>query len=299
MKVRKAIIPAAGLGTRFLPVTKAVPKELLPLLNKPIIHYGIEELIDSGIEQIIIITSKEKHLLEDYFSRSFELEHMLREKSMHEALNAISPICSPDNICYVHQTEQLGLGHAVLTARHLVGEEPFVVLLPDDIVVSKVPLTRQLLNIHEQHSNANIIAIEEVPENRVSAYGIIEPLEIEDRIYRVVNLVEKPDPDRAPSRLGIVGRYLLQPEIFPALEETLPGKGGEIQLTDALKLLLPSQPVLGYRFEGERYDVGTPLGLLRASLSFALEDPETAEEVRQVVDSLLGQRQPGTDTVNY
>lgn len=294
MKVRKAIIPAAGLGTRFLPVTKVVPKELLPILNKPVIHYGIEELISSGIEHIVIVISRGKHLLEDYFSRSFELEYVLREKSLHEALATISPVCDSDCICYVHQAEQLGLGHAILTARHLIGEEPFVVLLPDDIVISNIPLTKQLLDVYQEH-HANILAIEEVPENRISDYGIIEPLPLNDRLYRVLDLVEKPSPEYAPSRLGIVGRYVLLPEVFLALEETLPGKGGEIQLTDALKLLLPSQPVLGYRFEGRRYDVGTPLGLLKASLSLALETADTAEQIRQFVDCSLQQRQSGED----
>jgi len=295
-RVRKAVIPAAGLGTRFLPVTKVIPKELLPVLNRPIIHYAIEELIDSGIEQIIIVIAKGKHLLEDYLSHSFELEHVLRERSMHEALAAISPLCNSDNVCYVHQTEQLGLGHAVLTARNLVGEEPFVVLLPDDIAVSQVPLTKQLIEIFQKY-NANILAIEEIPRNKVSDYGIIQPYQIDERLYRVVNLIEKPAPERAPSRLGIVGRYVLQPEIFNVLEETPPGKGGEIQLTDALRLLLQEQPILGYRFEGVRYDVGTPLGLLRASLCFALQDTRTLDELRTYL--LPSLQQAPSDAVQY
>jgi UTP--glucose-1-phosphate uridylyltransferase len=295
-RVRKAVIPAAGLGTRFLPVTKVIPKELLPVLNRPIIHYAIEELIDSGIEQIIIVIAKGKHLLEDYLSHSFELEHVLRERSMHEALAAISPLCNSDNVCYVHQTEQLGLGHAVLTARNLVGEEPFVVLLPDDIAVSQVPLTKQLIEIFQKY-NANILAIEEIPRNKVSDYGIIQPYQIDERLYRVVNLIEKPAPERAPSRLGIVGRYVLQPEIFNVLEETPPGKGGEIQLTDALRLLLQEQPILGYRFEGVRYDVGTPLGLLRASLCFALQDTRTLDELRTYL--LPSLQQAPSDAVQH
>jgi UTP--glucose-1-phosphate uridylyltransferase len=295
-RVRKAVIPAAGLGTRFLPVTKVIPKELLPVLNRPIIHYAIEELIDSGIEQIIIVIAKGKHLLEDYLSHSFELEHVLRERSMHEALAAISPLCNSDNVCYVHQTEQLGLGHAVLTARNLVGEEPFVVLLPDDIAVSQVPLTKQLIEIFQKY-NANILAIEEIPRNKVSDYGIIQPYQIDERLYRVVNLIEKPAPERAPSRLGIVGRYVLQPEIFNVLEETPPGKGGEIQLTDALRLLLQEQPILGYRFEGVRYDVGTPLGLLRASLCFALQDTRALDELRTYL--LPSLQQAPSDAVQH
>jgi UTP--glucose-1-phosphate uridylyltransferase len=295
-RVRKAVIPAAGLGTRFLPVTKVIPKELLPVLNRPIIHYAIEELIDSGIEQIIIVIAKGKHLLEDYLSHSFELEHVLRERSMHEALAAISPLCNSDNVCYVHQTEQLGLGHAVLTARNLVGEEPFVVLLPDDIAVSQVPLTKQLIEIFQKY-NANILGIEEIPRNKVSDYGIIQPYQIDERLYRVVNLIEKPAPERAPSRLGIVGRYVLQPEIFNVLEETPPGKGGEIQLTDALRLLLQEQPILGYRFEGVRYDVGTPLGLLRASLCFALQDTRALDELRTYL--LPSLQQAPSDAVQH
>ncbi len=298
MKVRKAIVPAAGWGTRFLPVTKVIPKELLPVLNKPAIHYGIEELIASGIEHIIIVITRGKHLLEDYFSRSFELEHALREKSLYEALSYLSPVCDPDCICYVHQAEQLGLGHAILTAKHLIGEEPFVVLLPDDIVFSEVPLTKQLLDIYQEY-HANVLAIEEVPEHRISDYGVIEPLQMTERLYRVLDLIEKPRSEYAPSRLGIVGRYVLLPEIFSALEETLPGKGGEIQLTDALKLLLPNQPILGYRFEGRRHDVGTPLGLLKASLSLALESVDTAEQLHQFIDLSMRQRQLRKGPINH
>ncbi|HEU65380.1 MAG TPA: UTP--glucose-1-phosphate uridylyltransferase GalU [Chloroflexi bacterium] len=285
MKIRKAVITAAGWGTRFLPATKAQPKEMLPLLNKPIIQYAVEEAIASDIEQIVIITAMGKHSVEDHFDRSFELEHVLQEKGMSDALEEVSSIGNSSKICYVRQREQLGLGHAVLTVQDFIGNEPFALLLPDDVVRSEVPVTRQLIKAFEQR-RSSILAIEEVPEERVSSYGIIKPRQLNGRLYQVLGMVEKPDACRAPSRLGIVGRYVLTPEIFPALEQTLPGKGGEIQLTDGLSNLLPDQQIFGYKFEGIRYDVGTPLGLLKASLAFALEDPKMAGELREYLTGL-------------
>ncbi|MFQ6122645.1 MAG: UTP--glucose-1-phosphate uridylyltransferase GalU [Dehalococcoidales bacterium] len=285
MRIRKAVITAAGWGTRFLPATKAQPKEMLPLLNKPIIQYAVEEAIASGIEQIVIVTAIGKHSVENHFDRSFELEQVLQEKGMSEALAEVSSIGNSTKICYVRQREQLGLGHAVLMTRDFIGEEPFALLLPDDVIRSEVPATKQLIKAFEQ-CRGSILAIEEVPEERVSSYGIIKPRQLDDRLYQVLSLVEKPDMRCAPSRLGIVGRYVLTPEIFPALEETLPGKGGEIQLTDGLSRLLSNQQIFGYRFEGTRYDVGTPLGLLRASIAFALENPGMADELKDYLASL-------------
>ncbi|HEY83122.1 MAG TPA: UTP--glucose-1-phosphate uridylyltransferase GalU [Dehalococcoidia bacterium] len=286
MKVRKAVITAAGWGTRFLPATKAQPKEMLPLVNKPIIQYAVEEAATSGIEQIVIVTAMGKHSVEDHFDRCFELEYVLQQKGMTEALAEISAIGNSSRIYYVRQREQLGLGHAVLTARDFIGEEPFALLLPDDVILSQVPVTRQLIEVFEQHPGC-VLAVEEVPEEKISSYGIIRPRQLDERLCQVFGLVEKPDMHQAPSNLGIVGRYVLTPDIFAVLEETLPGKGGEIQLTDGLNALLERQNVFGYRFEGRRYDTGTPLGLLKASIAVALENPEMAEELKEYLVELM------------
>jgi len=285
MKIRKAVITATGWGARFLSATKAQPKEMLPLLNKPIIQYVVEEAVASGIEQIVVITAMGKHSVEDHFDHSFELEHVLYEKGMSEALAEVSSIGNSSKICYVRQQEQLGLGHTVLIVQDFIGNEPFTLLLPDDVVRSEVPVTKQLMKAFEQQRDS-ILAIEEVPGERVSSYCIIKPRQLNGHLYRVLGLVEKPDARHAPSRLGIVGRYVLTPEIFPALEQTLPGKGGEIQLTAGLSNLLPDQPIFGYKFEGIRSDVSTPLGLLKVSLAFALEDPEMAGELREYLTDL-------------
>jgi len=285
MRIRKAVITAAGWGTRFLPATKAQPKEMLPLLNKPIIQYAVEEAIAAGIEQIVIVTAMGKHSVEDHFDRSAELEHLLKKKGMPEALAEVSSIGNSTKICYIRQREQLGLGHAVLTTRDFIGNEPFALLLPDDIIRSEVPATKQLLRAFEQ-CQGSILAIEEVPEECLGSYGVIRPRQLDSRLYQVLSLVEKPDARHAPSRLGIVGRYVLTPEIFPSLEQTPPGKGGEIQLTDGLNRLLSEQPIFGYRFEGTRYDVGTPLGLLKASVALALENPDMARRLKEYLASL-------------
>jgi UTP--glucose-1-phosphate uridylyltransferase len=285
MKIRKAVITAAGWGTRFLPATKAQPKEMLPLLNKPIIQYAVEEAVASGMEQILIVTAMGKHSVEDHFDRSFELEHILQEKGMTDALAEVVSIGDSVDIFYIRQREQFGLGHAVLTTRDFVGEEPFVLILPDDIIISEVPATRQLIEAFEQHQGS-ILAIEEVSEERVSSYGIIKPRQLNGRLYQVLGLVEKPDARRAPSRLGIVGRYVLTPEIFPALEQTLPGKNGEFQLTDGLSHLLSRQQIFGYQFEGARHDCGTPLGLLKASIALALGSPDMAAELGEYLSGL-------------
>jgi UTP--glucose-1-phosphate uridylyltransferase len=283
MSIRKAVITAAGWGTRFLPVTKAQPKEMLPLFNKPVIQYSVEEAIASGIEQILIVTSMGKHSLEDYFDRSFNLEHILQKKGMTEVLAEVSSIGDSVKLFFVHQREQLGLGHAVLTTREFINEETFVLLLPDDIIINETPVTKQLIKAFDK-KQGSVLAIEEVPEERVNDYGIIKPLQIDDRLYQVLSMVEKPNARHAPSRLGIVGRYVLTPEIFPALEQTQPGKDGEIQLTDGLRRLLKKQGIYGYRFKGTRYDCGNPLGLLKASIAVALQNPDIAAEISEFLN---------------
>jgi UTP--glucose-1-phosphate uridylyltransferase len=285
MKIRKAVITAAGWGTRFLPATKAQPKEMLPLLNKPIIQYAVEEAIASGIEQIVIVTAIGKHSVEDHFDRSFELERVLEEKGLNDTLAEVTSIGDSINIYYIRHRDQLGLGHAVLTTHDFIGEEPFVLLLPDDIIVNDVPVTKQLMENFEQ-CRGSIVAIEEVPREQLSSYGIIKPRQIDERLYEVLDMVEKPEIHLAPSRLGIVGRYVLTPEIFPALEQTLPGKNGEIQLTDGLRLMLPEQSIYGYRFEGTRHDCGTPLGMLKAAIAFALDNPDMADELSEYLSGL-------------
>jgi len=285
MKIRKAVVTAAGWGTRFLPATKSQPKEMLPLVDKPIIQYAIEEAVASGMEQIIIVTALGKHTIENHFDRSFELEHVLRQKGDEKLLREVQRISELANICYVRQKEQLGLGHAVLTAKDLVGDEPFALFLPDDIIEAKVPAMKQMLQVHDRYG-CSVVAVETVlPENTV-AYGIISPKQVEERVYQVLRLVEKPKPEEAPSNLGIVGRYILTPEIFSVLKETPPGKGGEIQLTDGLQLLLEHQKIYAYRFQGTRHDTGTPLGLLKASVELALHCPHLGSEFKEYLRKL-------------
>ncbi|MBI2867756.1 MAG: UTP--glucose-1-phosphate uridylyltransferase GalU, partial [Chloroflexi bacterium] len=235
MKVRKAVVTAAGWGTRFLPVTKAQPKETLPIIDKPMIHYIIEEAVASGISQVIIVTSLGKRAIEDYFDRAFELETALERKGDKKRLEELRHISEMADIAYVRQKEQLGLGHAVLTAKALVGNEPFAVLLPDDIIQSRTPALKQLLDVHRQY-RCSVVAVERVPKERISAYGVIEPRPIGDRIYQVLRMVETPKPEQAPSDHGVVGRYVLTPEIFETLEQVRPGAIGEVQLTDALDM---------------------------------------------------------------
>lgn len=285
MKLRKAVITAAGWGIRFLPITKAQPKEMLPLVDRPLIQYSVEEAINSGIEQIIMVTALGKRAIEDYFDRSFELEYILECKGSTRLLQTMRELTGLVNICYIRQKEQLGLGHAILTARDVVGEEPFAVLLPDDIIHSEVPALKQMITVYERY-NASVVAVERVSREDTSKYGIIEPRRIAERLDEVLSLVEKPEPERAPSDLGIVGRYILTPEVFPALEATPPGKNREIQLTDALQLLLKQQPIYAYEFEGVRYDTGNPLGWLKANLAFALQRPDIGPELREYLRHL-------------
>ena len=286
MKVRKAVITAAGWGTRFLPITKAQPKEMLPLVNKPLIQYSVEEAINSGIEQIIIITALGKRAIEDYFDRSFELEDVLEQKGEIKLLQEIRELSNLVDICYIRQKEQLGLGHAVLTAKGIVGEEPFAVLLPDDIIDGKVPVLKQMIRVYEQYKT-NIIGVEHISSKDTTKYGIIEPRRISGRIYQVLSLAEKPEPAQAPSDLGVVGRYILMPQIFDVLEVTPPGKNQEIQLTDALQLLLRQQAIYAYEFEGVRYDTGTPLGWLEATIAVALKHPDIGQELREYLRQFL------------
>ena len=286
MKVRKAVITAAGRGTRFLPITKAQPKEMLPLVTKPLIQYSVEEAINSGIEQIIVITALGKRAIEDYFDHSFELECFLEQKGETKLLKEIRELSSLADICYIRQKKQLGLGHAILTAKGIVGKEPFAVLLPDDIIDSKVPVLKQMIEAYEQYKT-NIIAVERIASQDTVKYGIIEPKKISGHIHQVLSLIEKPEPAQAPSNLGVVGRYILMPEIFDALEVTPPGKNQEIQLTDALQLLLKQQAVYAYELEGVRYDTGTPLGWLKATIAFALKQSDTGQELREYLRQLL------------
>jgi len=286
VKVRKAIITAAGWGTRFLPITKAQPKEMLPLVDKPLIQYSVEEAINSGIEQIILITALGKRAIEDYFDRSFELEYFLEQKGETKRLQEMRELSDLVNVCYIRQKEQLGLGHAILIAKEIVGEEPFAVLLPDDIVDSHVPVLKQMIEVYEQYQT-NVVAVERVSHQDTIKYGIIEPREISGHIYQVLSLAEKPEPAQALSNLGVVGRYILMPQIFDVLEITPRGKNQEIQLTDALQLMLKQQSILAYEFGGVRYDTGTPLGWLKATIAFALKHPDIEPELRAYLRQLL------------
>ncbi len=272
MDVRKAIIPAAGLGTRFLPATKASPKEMLPLVDKPLIQYAVEEAVASGIEDIIVITGRGKRAIEDHFDRSLELEENLKGTGKAQLLSQIRHISSLANFCYVRQSEALGLGHAVLCAQHLIGDEPFAVMLGDEIIDAPVPALAQLIHMYKKRKGA-VLGIQEVPEQEVSRYGIIAPKRISDGLHRVVDLVEKPTPAQAPSNLAVIGRYVLPPDIFPILRKTVPGKNGEIQLTDALRELAKKSPMFGLEIQGQRHDAGDKLGFLIATVEFALKNP--------------------------
>ena len=289
MRVRKAVFPAAGWGTRFLPATKAQPKEMLPLVDKPVIQYGVEEAVSAGIEQVIIVTSSQKRAIEDHFDHSYELEHLLESKGDIEMLRRVRQIGDMAQVAYVRQKEQLGLGHAVLMAKELVGHEPFAVILSDDVVISETPCIGQLIEANRETHSA-VIAVMEVPHDEVSRYGVIDPdpdySSHDSRLYRIRGVVEKPAPDDAPSNLAIIGRYVLTPRVFEKLEETQTGAGGEIQLTDALAALTSDQDVYAYAFEGRRYDAGTTMGWLKASIDLALERHDIGAEFRRYLKSL-------------
>ncbi len=288
MKVRKAIIPAAGLGTRFLPATKAQPKEMLPIVDKPTIQYIIEEAIASGIEEILIITGRSKRAIEDHFDKSVELELELKSKHKEELLKLVEDISNLADIHYVRQKEPRGLGQAIYCAKTFVGNEPFAVLLGDDVVDSKVPCLKQLIEAYNVYKTT-ILGVQEVAMSEVNKYGIVGSKHIEDRIFKVKDLVEKPSIEKAPSNLAILGRYIITPSIFEILENTKPGAGGEIQLTDALKELLSHEPMYAYNFEGRRYDVGSKLGFLEATVEFALKKDELKDDFREYLVKLLSQ----------
>jgi UTP--glucose-1-phosphate uridylyltransferase len=283
--VKKAIFPAAGLGTRFLPATKASPKEMLPLVDKPLIQYVVEEAIASGIEEIIIITGRGKRAIEDHFDISYELENVLKEKGNTKSLAEIKKISNMVDICYVRQKEALGLGHAILCAKNLVRDEPFAVLLGDDIIDSEVPVLKQMLEIYNKYG-ASVIAVQEVDRSQVSSYGIIKAVPIADGVYKIYDMIEKPNIEDAPSNLAIIGRYILAPEIIGLLEKTEPGRGKEIQLTDALRELVKTMPVYGYKFQGKRYDAGDKLGFLQATVEIGLKNEEFGESFRNYLKTL-------------
>ncbi|MGE7778635.1 UTP--glucose-1-phosphate uridylyltransferase GalU [Peribacillus sp. NPDC097264] len=285
-KVKKAIIPAAGLGTRFLPATKAMPKEMLPIVDKPTIQYIIEEAVASGIEDIIIVTGKGKRAIEDHFDNAPELERNLLEKGKLDLLDKVRYPSDLANIHYIRQKEPKGLGHAVWCARNFIGDEPFAVLLGDDIVQSDTPCVSQLINQYEQ-TGSSIIGVQKVPNNETHRYGVIDPSTIEGRRYQVSNFVEKPKQGTAPSNLAIMGRYVLTPEIFEFLENQETGAGGEIQLTDAIQSLNEIQRVYAYNFEGNRFDVGEKLGFVKTTIEFALQHDELRSDVLKIMGELL------------
>ena len=290
MRVRKAVFPAAGLGTRFLPATKAQPKEMLPLVDKPIIQYGVEEALAAGCNQIIIITGRGKTAIEDHFDVSYELEKMLEERGKKELLAIVRQISDMIHVAYVRQKEALGLGHAVLMARELVGPEPFAVLLADDVIDAEKPCLRQMMEVFED-TQSSVIATQEVNGPAISAYGVLDAQRVEGkfngRLYDVKHLVEKPKPQDAPSNLAIIGRYILTPKIFETLEHTPLGAGGELQLTDGLRgLLSAGEKVYGYTFEGKRHDAGDKLGFLKATVEFALKRPEMGKQFAEYLKTL-------------
>ena len=286
MKVKKAVIPAAGLGTRFLPATKAQPKEMLPLVDKPAIQYVVEEAVRTGIRDILIVTGRGKRTLEDHFDRSFELEHYLETSRKHEELKAVREISEMASIHYIRQRDPAGLGDAVAHAEDHVAGEPFAVLLGDDIVAVGEPLLEGMINVYERYGRS-VLAVQEVRREDIRLYGAIKPEWVEDDLARVVDIVEKPPPEDAPSNLAAIGRYVLTPEIFDAIRETKPDAGGEIQLTDALRLLAGEQAVYAFRFEGERYDIGKKLDYLRATVEMAVERGDLGPGFRAFLSDLV------------
>ena len=285
-KVRKAIIPAAGLGTRFLPATKAQPKEMLPIVDKPAIQYIIEEAIASGIEEILIITGRNKRSIDDHFDKSVELENQLKEQGKYDLLGLIEEISQID-IHYIRQKEAKGLGHAVLCAKQFVGNEPFAVMLGDDIVDAEVPCLRQLIDVYDD-CQGTVLGVQEVAKDKVSSYGIVNPKKVKENIWQAVDLIEKPSVEEAPSQLAVLGRYILEPEIFALLEKTEPGRGNEIQLTDAICKLAHEKPVYAYNFSGRRYDIGDKQGYLEATVEYALKRPEIRDKFLNYLAKTVG-----------
>lgn len=286
MKVRKAVIPAAGLGTRFLPATKSIPKEMIPIIDKPMIQYIVEECVNAGIEDIILITARGKDSIADHFDHSFEVEETLRRQKKEELLEATERVSKMANIITVRQKNPMGLGHAVLAARQIVGDEPFAVLLGDDLIVSEVPCIKQCIDAFEERETS-VIGVMKVPKKEVSKYGIIGCEKINEKLFKVNEMVEKPTPEQAPSQLACPGRYVLIPEIFQYIAETKPGRGGEIQLTDALARLAVEEGLLAYLFDGRRYDTGDKLGFIEATVAFALKRPDLADGVRKILSEYL------------
>ncbi len=280
MRIRKAIIPAAGLGTRFLPATKAQPKEMLPIVDKPTIQYIVEEAVASGIEEIIIIIGRGKRSIEDHFDKSYELEDILSKKNKLGILQEVQKISNLANIYYVRQKEAMGLGHAILCARSFIGSEPFAVLLGDDIIMAETPCLKQMIDVFE-YCNSSVVAVQSVPDSDVSKYGIIKPrgAELEPNLFSVESLVEKPSKEEAPSNYAIMGRYVLRPEIFEVLEKIPVSHGDELQLTDAINELNQQQAVLAYNFDGKRYDIGDKIGFIKATMDIALQREDTREDV--------------------
>ena len=287
MKVTKAVIPAAGLGTRVLPATKAQPKEMLVIVDKPSLQYIVEELVESGIKDIIIVTGRNKNSIEDHFDHSYELEDTLKKNNKNILLEKVEDISSMANICYVRQNHPKGLGHAILKAKSFVGNEPFVIALGDDIVYNDVPVAKQLIDSYSKYGSS-IVGCQEVKESDVSKYGIVKPLlSLDEKTVEMEDFIEKPSVDEAPSKLACLGRYLLTPKIFDYLEKTEPGKCGEIQLTDAIVAMMKDgEKVLAYNFEGKRYDIGNKFGLLKANIEFGLRNEETREELLEYLKSI-------------
>lgn len=285
-KIRKAIIPAAGLGTRFLPATKAQPKEMLPIVDKPAIQFIIEEAIDSGIEEILIITGRNKRSIEDHFDRSLELEMQLKAQGKYDQLKMIEEI-SDVTIHFIRQKEALGLGHAVLCAKQFVGYEPFAVMLGDDLVDAEAPCLSQLIDVYND-LGGSVLGVQEVPEDAVPNYGIVTPRAVKPNVWQAMDLIEKPAKEEAPSRLAVLGRYILDPEIFTILEKTEPGRGGEIQLTDAIRVLAGQQAVYAYNFYGRRYDIGDKEGFLEATVEQALKRPELRDRFMKYLVKTIG-----------
>lgn len=286
MKVKKAVFPVAGLGTRFIPATKAMAKEMLPVVDKPIIQYAVEEAFDAGIEQIIFVTGRGKKALEDHFDRSFEIEHTLKTKGKDDLFNQIESLVPPTGtIVYTRQNQPLGLGHAIWCARDIVGDEPFAVLLADDLIQTDKPVLKEMVNKFDR-LRASMAAVMEVEKDQTDKYGILDAQVVESDIVRIDDMIEKPSPEEAPSNLAIIGRYILTPKIFSYLGQTQKGAGGEIQLTDAMKKLLQDQPIFGYKFQGTRFDCGDKAGFQMANLSFALERPDIRDRLSAFIKKI-------------
>ena len=287
-KVTKAVFPVAGLGTRFLPATKASPKEMLPIVDRPLIQYAVEEAVEAGVTDMIFVTGRGKRAIEDHFDKAYELEAELQAHGKNKLLKEVRGLLPAGVTCaYVRQAEALGLGHAVLTARHLVGDEPFAVILADDLIDAQVPVMKQMVQVHAKNGGS-VIAVQNVPREETASYGIVSSDRLSQGLSKITAMVEKPKPDEAPSTLGVVGRYILSPRIFHFLENTRPGAGREIQLTDAIGRLLREENVLAYEFQGQRYDCGSKIGYLQATVNYALKHPELAAEFRGFLTGMFG-----------